>query len=366
MAAETLSPRAANRATLARQMLLARERVTVTAALERLLAMQAQLPRPPYVGLWTRVAGFERGQLDALLAKRTVVRTTFLRGTLHLLTAADYVALRATLQPGLDAGLGAILKERLAALDLGRLETTARGYFEEPLTFEELRERFLAADPKADERAMGYAVRLRVPLVMVPEPDQAWGYSSKARFTLADGWLKRPVPVAGKARLEELVRRTLAGYGPASVADLQSWTGTRGLKEIVDGMRPRLRVFKEGQRELFDLPEAPRPDASTPAPVRFLPEYDSVLPTRSDERFVAKADRKSVYLSALRIAATVLVDGVVAGTWTLDEKKGVAVLGVTALRPWNPATRKQVEAEAEALLAFAHPDAKRREVRLAK
>ncbi len=367
MAVDTLSLRQLNRATLARQMLLAREASGVEAAVARLLAMQAQWPRPPYVGLWTRLARFERAQLDALLAKRAVVRATFLRGTLHLVTAADYAALRATLQPSLDAGLSSILKDRLDGLDVGRLEATARGHFAgEPLTFEELRDRFLAADPKADERAMGYAVRMRVPLVMVPDAEEAWGFASKARFTLADTWLKHEVATDGPARLADLVTRTLAGYGPAAVTDLQAWTGIKNLKDAVESLRPRLRVFRdERKRELYDLANAPRPAAETPAPLRLLPEYDSLIATRADERFVAKADRKSVYLSALRIAATVLVDGFVAGTWKLDETKGVASLTLTPLRAWSPAVRREAGGEAEALLAFAHPGARRREVRIA-
>src|SRR5262245_47314077 len=129
MSATLLSRRQQNRATLARQMLLARERTPPRVALERLFAMQAQLPRPPFVGLWTRVHGFERESLQKLIASKQVVRATFFRGTLHLLSARDYIALRASVQPMLDAGLTAILKEREKAFDAARAIATARKHF---------------------------------------------------------------------------------------------------------------------------------------------------------------------------------------------------------------------------------------------
>jgi hypothetical protein len=366
-AADTLSLRQLNRATLARQMLLAREKIAPLRAIERLVAMQAQWPRPPFVGLWSRLQGFERNQLTSLLTERKAVRATFLRGTLHVTTAKDYESLRPALQPMLQAGMLKILKERAAALDLDDLMGKVRKILAKgPRTFEELRDGFLRADPQADERAMGYAVRMTLPLVQVPlGADAAWAFTTQTSFALADEWLGRPLPQDVPARPDELVLRYLAGYGPASVADVQAWSGVQGLRATLETLRPKLRVFRDPEgRELFDLPGAPRPDGDLPAPVRLIPEYDNAVATRADARLVARAHRPRVFLSALRIAATVLVDGFVAGTWRLERKKSTATLTIEPFAPFSPSTRKDVNAEAEALARFAEPDAGAIDVRV--
>jgi winged helix DNA-binding protein len=362
----TLTPRQLNRATLARQLLLRRERLTPLRAIETLVAMQAQWPRPPFLGLWSRVAGFARADLARLLERRQVVRATLLRGTLHLVSAKDFVALRPALQPVLAGGLDSILRARGVRLELDRLLRLARGILAEgPRTFEELRERFLRAEPQADERAMGYAVRMLLPLVQVPEGDAAWSFPTRSRFALAEQWLGRAVPAGKSTPADALVWRYLAAYGPASVADAQAWSGLRGLREAVDRLRPRLLAFRdEGGRELFDLPKAPRPDPDVPAPVRLVADYDNVIATRADQRFVARRDRPRVFLSALRIAATVLVDGFVAGTWKLEAKKTAATVTIEPFAPFSPRTRQEVAAEAEALARFAEPGARDFEVRI--
>lgn len=369
MPPDRLTLRQINRATLARQMLLSRERMAPLRALERLVAMQAQWPRPPFVGLWSRVDGFARADLVGLLQQRKVVRATFLRGTLHLVSAKDFLALRPTLQPSLDAGLHAILRAREARLDLEGLTVRARTILAKgPRTFEDLRELLQRADPKGNDRAMGYAVRMMLPLVQVPVGDDApWAFPAQSQFALADEWLGRALPREAPNGQAVLVRRYLAAYGPASVADVQAWCGLKGLRETIDALRPRLGLFAdEHGRELFDLPQAPRPDADTEAPVRFVPEYDNLITTRADERFVARRDRPRVFLSALRIAATVLVDGFVAGTWKLEQAKGVGTVTVAPFATFSPRTRKEVTAEAEALLRFALPDAHAFAVRIEK
>ena len=356
---DVLTLRQINRATLARQMLLARERVTPLAAIERLVAVQAQWPRPPFIGLWSRVEGFRRADLTALLLKKRVVRATLLRGTLHMMTADDFVLLRPIVQPMLDAAIHAVLKDRGRGLDVAKLTAQAqRVLAREPCTFETLREAFVRENPKLDERAMGYAVRMALPLVQVPTADHAWAFPANPCFAAAEAWLGRPIRLA-PTPADALVLRYLAAYGPASVADVQAWSGLPKLRDTVEALRPRLRVFRdEGRRELFDLPGAPRPHPDTPAPVRLVADYDNVIGTRADERFVAKAFRPRVFLSALRLAATVLVDGFVAGTWKLERKKDTATLTVDAFGPLPARARQELRAEAEALLRFAEPDAK--------
>lgn len=365
---ETLSRRALGRATLARQMLLAREKVPTLKAVERLVALQAQWPRPPFLGLWCRLQGFERSHLVSLLRKRQVVRATFVRATLHLVTAKDFLALRSSLQPMLDAGLEAVLRDRAKGLDASRLAAQARRFLAKgPRTFEEVRQHLAESAPRADARAMGYAVRLSLPLVQVPtEAESPWAFPTDSAFAVAEDWLGRPFPrEAGTPAA--LVLRYLAAYGPASLADIQSWSGFKGLRETVEALRPRLRVFRdEQQREVFDLPDAPRPSEDVPAPVRLVPEYDNLITARTDDRFVAKSDRPKVYLSALRIAATVLVDGRVAGTWRLDRKKSAAVLTIVPFAPLPARAKEDALAEADALLRFVEPDAATRDVRVAK
>jgi Winged helix DNA-binding domain len=369
---DMLSLRQINRATLARQMLLAREKTTPVKAIERLVGMQAQWPKPPFLGLWTRLDGFKRDDLTTLLHKRAVVRATFLRATIHVVTAKDFLTLRPAIQPVLEAAMQAILKERLEGIDLPALTRQVRKMLErEPLTFGAIREEFLRADPKADERAMGYAVRMLLPLVQVPVEGQAWAFPSQACFAPAEQWLDKPIP-AKAVQPDGLLLRYLEGYGPASADDMRAWSGLprQAVKDAVERLRPKLRVFRDdggsGKRELFDLPDAPRPDGDVTAPVRLIPEYDNVITTRADERFVAKADRPRVFLSALRIAATVLVDGFVAGTWKVEATKKAATVTIEPFKALAVRVKKDVEAEAEAVLMFAEPEARVREVRFVK
>jgi hypothetical protein len=171
------------------------------------------------------------------------------------------------------------------------------------------------------------------------------------------------VPTEGRPRHEDLVLRYLAAYGPATVKDAESFSYVKGLRATFDVLRPRLRVFSVGRKqELFDLPDAPRPGGDAPAPVRFIPEYDNLVVARPDERFVAEAHRQRVYLSALRVAPTVLVDGSVAATWALERARKKATLTIQPFAPWPAKIRKAVEAEAEALVAFLEPEATASEV----
>jgi DNA glycosylase AlkZ-like len=363
MTPDTLTLPRLNRATLARQMLLARHRLPPEKAIEKLVAMQAQFPRPPFLGLWSRLEGFERAELASLLERRKVVRATFVRGTLHYVTARDFLALRPLLQPGLDAGLKAVLRDRAKALDMDKLTASVQKILAKaPRTFEEIRGAFASGDV----RAMGYAVRLTLPLVQVPVGSEAaWSFPAHCAFALADEWLGRPLPRPAEDRPDPLVLRYLAAYGPASVADVQAWSGLPKLGETIERLRSRLRVFRDEKgRELFDLPDAPRPDGDVPAPIRFVPDYDNLITTRADERFVAKKDRPRVFLSALRIAATVLVDGFVAATWKIERKKTTATLTVSPFAPFAPRVRKEVTAEGEALARFAEPDARVWDVRI--
>jgi len=349
---EVLTTRQLNRATLARQMLLAREKTTPLRAIERLAGMQAQVPRPPFIGLWSRLRKFEPEDLTRLAHGRRVVRATMMRATLHLMSTRDFLALRPTLQPMLSASMALVLKDRANGLDLDGLSAATRACLDEqPRTFDEVRAVLRAAWPRADERAMGYAVRTHLPLVQVPT-DTRWGWPGNACFAVAESWIGKAVD--GKSDLRTMVLRYLAAFGPATVADAQTWAYLRGLKDTFEQIRPKLRVFRDERgRELFDLPQAPRPPADTPAPVRFLPDYDNLLLSHADRtRVISDAHRAKVATANLRILPTFLVDGVVSGTWKVERARSAAVLALDPFVPLSKKARAELEEEGTALARF--------------
>lgn len=359
---ETISNRALNRAFLARQMLLEREKTTVRKAIARLVAMQAQIPKPPFIGLWTRVAGFKREDLIRQVRAGKVVRATTLRATLHLMTADDYCAFRGTIQAALDRGMRP--GSRLGTVELADLCAAGRKFFAAPATFDSLRTHLETLYPKAgDVRGMAYVVRLRVPLLQLHD-DSDWGWPAKATFGLPEKTHGMKMPAA-QTPAEKLVLRYLAAYGPATVADAQNWSAMPSLKAAFEKLRPKLITMREGKRELFDLPDAPRPDEDTTAPVRYIPEYDNLVLSHQDRtRIIADDHRKRVLTANLQVRSTFLVDGFVAGTWKIERKKDLATLVLEPFVKIAKKTASQLEEEGERLVAFAEPDAGRRAISL--
>ncbi|MEP7341131.1 MAG: winged helix DNA-binding domain-containing protein [Acidobacteriota bacterium] len=365
MADRTLKLRELNRATLARQMLLEREAFAVPAAIERLVGLQAQLASAPYLGLWTRLRDFRRESLADLIENRKVVKATFIRGTLHLVTAEDYLRFRTTLQPLLVGAASVIAKQRGGDFDLDKVLKAARKFIgEKPRTFAEISEMLTSLMPDVDVGAMRYSVRTHIPLVQVPIPS-GWSYSNKPEFTLAEEWIGRKI--SPKDDLQELVKRYLAAFGPASVTDAQTWLGLK-LKETFEKLKPELQTYRdEGRRELFDLPGVQLPSEDVPAPVRFLPEYDNLLLShRNRTRVVADEYRSRVYLPGLRVAATILVDGFVRGTWKIEKTKTAAALVITPFDKLTKKDRTALTEEGEQLVRFVEPKAKSFVVRLAE
>lgn len=344
-------------------MLLERTDMPVVSVVERLCGIQAQEARPPFVGLWSRVAGFERDDLHSLLHKRMVVRATFLRATLHLVTARDYVAFRAAIQPVLSEAQR-VLGTRAKGLEPDKVLPVATALYErEPLNFNELRPLLQAEFPEVNERALGYTVRTQLPLVMVPTEDR-WAFPSVADFTLARDWL--PEPLSDDDAPDELVRRYLAAFGPATAADVQTWSGLRGAKTILARLRPELvTVLDENGREMFDLPDAPRPPADVPAPPRFLPEFDNLVLSHADRtRVIADEHRGLVVTKNLRVRASVLYDGFACGTWDVERKKTSVTLRVSPFRRLTAQAVRELTAEGEQLLAFLEPEAPNPSVRV--
>ncbi|WP_406312782.1 winged helix DNA-binding domain-containing protein [Streptosporangium sp. NBC_01639] len=359
---DILTTRRLNRATLARQMLLQREKTDVVAAVERLGGMQAQEARHPFTGLWSRVDGFRREDLHRALHDRLLVRATMMRATLHLMSAADYMAFRLTLGPALAAAVTG-RTGLFDGLDLDRLLPVAhRLLLERPRDFTTLRGLLQKEFPEANERGLGYAVRTQLPLVMVPTEDR-WAFPRTAAFTPADDWLGSEL---SSEPVERLVLRYLAAFGPATSADAQTWSGIKGLRAVLDGLRPRLRVFRDEQgRELFDLPDAPRPDEDVPAPARFLPDFDNLVLAHADRtRVIADEYREKVVTKNLRVRATFLWDGSVRGTWQVERRRKAAVLRLTPFESLSESAVSDLTREADALLRFAEPDAETLEIRI--
>jgi hypothetical protein len=226
----------------------------------------------------------------------------------------------------------------------------------EPRTFAELRALLLERFPEANDRALGFTVRMQLPLVMVPT-DDAWAFPSVARFTLADGWLGRTFE--GQRTVEPLVLRHLAAFGPSTAADVQSWSGLKGIAPVLDGLAPGLERFADERgRTLFDLPDAPRPDEQTVAPVRLLPEFDSLLLAHADRtRLVADAHRGKLVTKNLRVRAAFLVDGFVQGTWSTARRRKEATLELAPFGRLTSEVQQALAAEAEQMLRFLEPDA---------
>jgi hypothetical protein len=368
VAADVLSLRALNRATLARQLLLRRSQLGALDAVEHLVGLQAQLPQNPYLGLWSRLDRFRPADLSDLLLERRVVRIVVMRGTIHLVTADDCLLLRPLVQPVLD---GELARHRdygplLVGLDLDPVLAFARSLLaERPHTGPQLRAALAERFPEHDAAALAYACRNNLALVQVP-PRGLWGRSAQVASTTAEAWLGRPL--VAEPLLDAVLLRYLAAFGPATVADAAAWSRLTGLRAVVERLRPRLRTFRDERgRELFDLPEAPRPDPGTPAPPRFLPEYDNLLLSHADRsRFFTGELRGRLGALAEAVQGCVLVDGMAFGTWQIEGYRatGAATLVVRhAARPTRRAAAA-LTAEGRRLLRFLAADADSHDVRL--
>jgi len=338
-------------------MLLRRQRLPVAEVVERLVGMQAQVPGDPYVGLWTRLEGFEPEELSRLISEREAVRLPLLRTTLHLASARDSLSMRPLLQPVLDRGFrtGSPFWRQLTGVDLDALLAAGRGLVEErPQTTAALARLLHKRWPNHDPTSLSYAIRYLVPLVQVP-PRGLWGGAGQATWTTLEAWLGRPLSADGS--IDELVMRYLAAFGPASIMDVRTWSWLTEVREVMERLRPRLRVFRDERgRELFDLPDAPRPDPATPAPVRFLPQYDNLVLSHDDRSRVIRDEHRQRLLADTNATfGSVLVDGFVTATWKIVRDGGVGSLRIQPLEPLTKLDATAVTDEGARLLAFLNP-----------
>ena len=350
MGDRVLTLRELNRATLARQLLLERRRLPVPKAIERLAGLQAQWPPSPYVALWSRLEGFRRERLTRALLRRHVVKATAMRITLHLLSAEDYVLFAGALKAPWVAQLSRRMERMGVDVDIPALAGQALELMADgPRSRSEVLEDF-GSGGREQPWFIWTLVQAELGLVRTPQ-SALWRQTvGPVSYIPAQSWLGRS-PNTGARALVHLVRRYFAAFGPASRADLGQWSGLpiSTLAPALDALEPLRRFRDERGRELLDLPRQPLPHADAPAPVRFLPQWDSsLLAYDSRERILPDAYRKTVIKRNGDVQPTFLVDGLVAGTWR-------ARAGRVALEPFEPMprrVRRELDDEARALEAF--------------
>jgi hypothetical protein len=345
-----LDTRALNRATLARQLLLERSDIPVLDAVAHVCGLQAQEPQEPFIGLWSRLHAFDPAVLSNLLLERDVVRTHLMRRTVHLLTADDVLAWRTRFDSMLRQRVLGVYRHELDGVDLDELAAAGREVMAdgEPRSMTELVRALAERWPTTPPRPLGeMVIAALIPMVQLP-PRGLWRAKGGVRNVPLASWLGREIEPASSD--EALVRRYLAAFGPAATADLRAWSGLAGLPAAVAAMRDELVSFRDERgRVLLDLPDAPRPDADTPAPVRFLPAFDNAILGYDDRTRIVDDAHRNVSVAGERV---VLVDGRVAATWTVDT--GTVV--VTPLRPFSRNDRTAVVEEGEDVAKFLADD----------
>ncbi len=325
--------------------------------------MQAQEPIDPYIGLWTRLDGFRADDLASLITKRRAVRMGLMRGTVHLVTARDALAIRPVVQQVYErvfvsarGDVGAsTYTSRLAGVDLKALLAASRKLVDEsPRSAAELRPLLKKRWPRRDAEALAAAAHFLLPLVQVP-PRGIWGASGQARHTTLEAWLGKPL--GGDRSPDKLMLRYLRAFGPSTVADARNWSRLAGLREVFERLRPRLRTFRdESGRELFDVPDGLLPDPDTPAPPRFLPQYDNVFLAHDDRSRIARDDfRRSPWIEGN--FGTALVDGFIGAIWKIVRKGDTATLQIQPVSAIGRKNMDEVAAEGERLLGFTDPEA---------
>jgi hypothetical protein len=340
VAERVLTLRELNRATLARQLLLERKRLSPTVVIERLVGIQAQWPAAPYVGIWTRTTNFRRKALERELEQGTIVKATAIRQTLHLVTQRDYGLLRAALSETnfpWETASAKRLAPSVRALAAAGPVTTAQALAhlerEHGLTGIEARRAWRAARVRAH--------------VLHHHETALWNGRPEGRFAAIDE-PEAHVPVEARA---EILRRYLAAFGPASRRDIVAWSMMHvpELQRALDLLEPLRRFRDEQGRELLDVPRAPLPDPAVAAPVRFLPKWDNVLLAFADRtRVLPEQYRKTVIRMNGDVAQTFLVDGFVAGMWRVEDGRVVA----EPFAPLSRSAQRELEEEAGRLEAF--------------
>jgi Winged helix DNA-binding domain len=357
-----LTLRRLNRALLERQLLLRRRRIDPLDAVERLVGLQAQVPRDPYVALWSRIDRFKPQALSNAIADRRAVRMGLMRATLHLVTARDAIALRPVMEPAIRRAFESqrSYRRHLDGVDADELTSVATSLVEErPRTRAELAPLLAERWPDRDPAILSWGAAYLMRLVQVT-PRGLWRTSGPSAFTTVEAWLG--APMARNATPDDVVLRYLAAFGPSTPGDVQAWSGLAGIRTMLERLRPRLRTFRDERgRELFDVSNAPLSDPDVPAPTRFLPEYDNTFLAHADRsRIVSEDDRKRMFKVGW---GQVLVDGFIAARWKVDEQDAGAVLAIAPYRRLSSAERSAISDEGRRLLELLAGTDRPRDVR---
>jgi hypothetical protein len=365
LATEVISNRALNRALLERQLLLRRRKLTAGKVIEHLVGLQAQAPNAAYVGLWSRVEEFRPDELAGLIEGRRAVRMTLFRGTVHLVTEDDCQTLRPLLQIVLERIFrSSPWAKNLAGLDWARVVSAGRALLETPRTRAELGRLLAERFPDRDPASLAYATTFLLPTVQAP-PRGVWGQSGAAKWVSTESWLGRVATLA-TASPSAAVMRYLRAFGPASAADVATWSGFTGTGRMLDELRPQLRTYRDERgRELFDVEDGLLPAEDTPAPPRFLPEYDNVLLSHADRSRIIEGNRKPHLPPGIGArAGTVLIDGFMRAEWRLERSDGTVLLAVAPYKRLTRSDQNDVTREGERLLTFLAPETSSNGVRI--
>lgn len=363
---EVLSQRQLNRALVERQLLARRSPLSVEAALEHLVGMQSQVPRDPFIGLWSRLEAFHPDALSTLMLERRAVRASLMRATIHLVTARDALRIRPLMQAvsGQVYATSPPRQPNVAEHELDEILAVGRTLLdEEPRTAKALKALLEDRLPGRDPATLSRAVLFLLPLVQVT-PRGVWGASHQPAWTTIESWLGRSLEPNPSP--DDLFLRYLAAFGPATMPDFRAWSRLRGLSDLASRLRPRLLSFRDERgRELLDLPDAPRPDEETPLPPRFLPGFDNALLSHADRtRIISEPFRKAIGSKNGLFDATYLVDGFVHGTWKIERVRDTATLIVSPFAPFPAGQHHELVAEGARLLTLIAPDAPAHGVRV--
>jgi hypothetical protein len=351
-----MSLRALNRTLLARQLLIKRSNMSTPDVLEHLIGMQSQTPNSPYISLWTRIDNFKHETLSQLLVNRNAVRIALMRSTIFLVTKSDCLALRPLIQPVLDRTLKANFGRRLKEVDNDELAKISRELVEsQPRTLEELGKLLKEKWEDTDPSALAAAARNLVPLVQIP-PRGIWGAKGKAIHDSAENWLCQSLVT--NYSLESLILRYLKAFGPATISDIQTWSGLTKIRKVIEKLRLQLNTFfDEDGNELFDVPHAEFPDIDTPIPVHFLAEFDNILLSHKNRtRIIADEYRSRVFTVNGIIKATFLIDGFVQGIWRIEQKGKSSTLIIEPFKSLLQVNKDELAIEGAKLMDFAAAD----------
>jgi hypothetical protein len=354
----TVDDRTLNRTLLDRQLLLRRHEREAADVVEALVGLQAQDPRTPYTALWSRIVDLDPLRVSGQLAAGELLRVAFMRSTIHLVTAEDCARLDAVFRPALVAyltGTGAVAKA-LAGVDLEELAAEARRILtERPATWVELGAALQARWPDRGAGELAVAARQLMPLAQAP-PRGEWQVTAPARHQPAD-------VVAGRALqatpdLDRIVLRYLEVFGPASAADIRTWSGLPGTRASLDRLDGQLRRYTaEDGRTLYDTETGVLVDGDVPAPVRLLPQFDNLWLGHADRsRILPAAHRATVQRTIASGRPLLLLDGHIAGGWRAETKRGTTTIVCEPFQVLRRRDRTELAAEAEALAGFLRPD----------